>query len=110
MAIPGWLWPPDDTPVDQRLDTAQLESATDVFALCSDSTRLEILVSLSTDGPLSYSQLRADTSVDDKGRFNYHLRQMSRLIERTDGSYTLSSEGKQLTEALLGDDSILEPK
>ena len=108
MAIPSWLWPPDDTQVDQRPDAARIESVTDVFALCSDSTRVEILVSLSTNGPLSYSQLRADTSVEDNGRLNYHLRQLSRLIERTDGSYALSSEGRRLTEALLVDDSILE--
>ena len=84
------------------LSAADLDAASSVFGVLSDSTRLEIVATLHAHSePVSYTQLRQKTAVDDKGRFNYHLRQLDRLVESVDGSYMLNQRGTTLAERLV---------
>ncbi|ELY94356.1 hypothetical protein C482_18647 [Natrialba chahannaoensis JCM 10990] len=68
----------------------------DPFKSLGNETRLEILrvlydhlQSSSREATLSYSTLRSEVGVEDKGNFNYHLRQLDGLfVERGSGTET----------------------
>ena len=112
MAIPSWLWPSDDsssrTP-DRLLDpktttTSEIEDVSNLFDLLSNETRLEILRALhSQTSPLSYTELRGETSIEDKGKFNYHLRQLSDFIDRQEGEYRLTAKGDRISQNIADD-------
>lgn len=113
MAIPGWLWPDNSLrdrkipPSREFLEESEIESATSLFEVLSNTTRLEILSTLyNQSGPISYTELRNATSVSDKGKFNYHLRQLEQLVQNQDGEYTLSERGEELTQSVLSEDQI----
>ncbi len=114
MAIPGWLWP-DDRYRDETqrprksLETSEIKHATSVFEILSNTTRLEILVSLHGQSePISYTGLQESISVDDKGQFNYHLRKLDHLICTQDGEYTLTNRGETFIQRVLSEDLIFD--
>lgn len=117
MAIPGWLWPEDHAEeqselglsnVDKTPEATEIENATNAFGVLSNTARLEILASLyACAEPISYTELRESTSVEDKGRFNYHLRQLERLTRSEEGQYSLNQRGKELVQNVLTEEHIL---
>ena len=99
-----------DTLVGQPLQSASLEPVSETLATLSEQNRLEILLALyDTDGPVPYSTLRAATSIEDKGKLNYHLRQLREyfVVKRDDG-YGLTDAGRTLVQAVLTDDRLLD--
>lgn len=113
MVIPGWLWPDSDSRAaterapGECIDPAAIENASDVFGVLSNTTRLEILTALyGRSDPISYTELRESTSVTDKGRFNYHLRQLDRLVRNRDGEYALTEYGEELTRSVLSEERL----
>ncbi|MFD1647492.1 DUF7347 domain-containing protein [Haloarchaeobius litoreus] len=72
-----------------------------VFELLSNDTRLGIVRELSvanadetTDGSLSFSELRTRVGTRDSGQFNYHLgRLRGSLVEKTAAGYELTELG-----------------
>ena len=107
-------------PVDQRAtvgdvllrqpdDGSSLEAISGTLATLSEPSRLEILLALyDTDGPLAYSTLRETTSINDKGRFNYHLRQLREyfITDDADG-YALTDAGRRVVDTIVTDDGIM---
>jgi citrate synthase len=107
-------------PVDERAavgdvllrdpnDFSSLEAISETLATLSEPSRLEILLALyDTDGPLAYSTLRDATTIDDKGRFNYHLRQLRDyfVTDEADG-YVLTDAGRRVVDTVLTDDGIV---
>ncbi|MFA9517448.1 citrate synthase [Halopenitus sp. H-Gu1] len=117
MAIPDWLWPTDDShdievqDVDDTLSASEIETVTNLFETLSNPIRLEILTSLyNQTEPISYTELRESTSIEDKGRFNYHLRQLNQLIRNHEGKYTLTQRGDDLLENVLTEEQIRQYK
>ena len=113
MAIPEWLWPNSDfrgreiQRSSEPLETSEIEDATTVFEVLSNTTRLEILVSLhDRSSPITYTELRDSISIDDKGKLNYHLRQLDRFVHNQGGSYTLSERGEELFGSVLSEGRI----
>lgn len=113
MAIPHWLWPTESseeapTPgPDPGSDAVDVDAATDVFETLSSQVRLEILTALDEHSePVSYTALRAETSIDDNGQFNYHLRQLDSLVRSQDGRYALTDDGAALVESVLADRAL----
>ncbi|WP_232702012.1 DUF7351 domain-containing protein [Halobacterium wangiae] len=78
-------------------------SAEEAFSLVSDETRFATLSALqSADGPLAFSALRDRVGVDDPGRFNYHLGELTgQFVTKTDDGYEISAPGKRLVGAVL---------
>jgi DNA-binding transcriptional ArsR family regulator len=71
--------------------------------ILKDPTRRNILMRLHESGPTTYMELMALTKVSNTGRFNYHLKVLGDLIEKTgDGKYQLTERG-QLSVQLLGE-------
>jgi citrate synthase len=111
MAIPAWVWPHDDgderdepARADDWLAASDVEDATDVFETLSNRTRLEILGSLyGRSGPLSYTALRDSTSIEDNGKFNYHLRRLEGFVRGRDGAYALTARGEALARTVHAD-------
>jgi hypothetical protein len=77
-------------------------------SLMADETRMRILQALyavdsdsaQSDG-LSFSTLRQRVAVEDSGRFNYHLDQLTTdLVTKRDDQYVLTSTGRRLVRAL----------
>jgi citrate synthase len=118
MAIPSWLWPSDDSSsrtLDRLLDpetttASEIGDISNLFELLSDETRLEILRALhSQTSPLSYTDLREETSIEDKGKFNYHLRQLSDFIDRQEGEYRLTAKGERISQNIADDRYFFDP-
>jgi DNA-binding transcriptional ArsR family regulator len=113
MAIPDWTWgdaATADAPT-QRSSPPAVDLLAETLATLLHPLRLEILFALvRADGPLDYSSLRASTSVEDKGQFNYHLRQLrGRFVVDRDDGYAPTPTGRSavrtvLTDAHLHDD------
>ena len=102
------------TPVDRRgRDDARrdaVEPVSDALGTLADPARLEILLVLAEAGrPLEYTPLRERTSIEDKGRFNYHLRQLRGpfVADRDDG-YALRDAGEQFVDTVLRGDLLPE--
>ncbi|SER41069.1 winged helix-turn-helix domain-containing protein [Natrinema salaciae] len=113
MAIPGWIWP-DNQYGDREVhhspsvEGLEIEHATSVFEVLSNTTRLEILVALhERSGSLSYTKLREVVSVDDKGKFNYHLRKLEPLVCTQDGEYTLTNRGETFIQRIISEEIVL---
>lgn len=93
---------------DESFAVSKIETATDVFGVLSNSTRLEILASLHDQSePISYTELRESISITDKGQFNYHLRQLDQCVQSRDGRYMLTERGEKLVTEILSEDQIL---
>lgn len=84
------------------------DTKTSLCSLMADETRMRILQALyavdsdsaQSDG-LSFSTLRQRVAVEDSGRFNYHLDQLTTdLVTKRDDQYVLTSTGRRLVRAL----------
>jgi citrate synthase len=103
MAIPHWTWPDGDADPT----ATDLAAASDAFDALADSTRAAILgVLFDADGPLAYTDLLAETGVEDNGRLNYHLRELEAFIVREDDGYALSDRGRTLVRDMLATDAL----
>ena len=103
-------WTPAGERASDGVGRSSLEPVSETLAVLAEPARLEILVALAdADAPVAYSSLRSATTVDDKGRFNYHLRKLrgSFVTERGEG-YTLTETGERLVETVLTDDRLLD--
>jgi len=99
-----------DSPLLPNHAPGSLEPISETLAVLSEPARLEILLALSdAAAPLAYSDLKAATSIDDKGRFNYHLRQLRDYFVR-DGpdGYDLTDAGRTVVDAIVTDDGLLD--
>ena len=88
--------------------SASLEGVSETLAVLSEPTRLELLLVLADrDDPVSYSTFRASSSIEDKGRFNYHLRQLREyfVAKREDG-YELTDAGQTVVETVLTEEDL----
>ena len=69
--------------------------------ILKDPTRREILKCLNDKGPLPYVELMEFAKVTNTGRFNYHLKMLSGLIEKQgDGKYSLTERGRLAVQLL----------
>lgn len=51
---------------------------------------------------ISFSELRRQVDIDDNGKFNYHLSQLSpHFVRKTDDGYRLSGAGKQIARTVI---------
>ncbi|WP_339105956.1 citrate synthase [Haloterrigena salinisoli] len=113
MAIPSWIWPGNqygdkETHQSPSFEGSEIEHATNVFEVLSNTTRLEILVALHEQSEsLSYTGLRESISVDDKGKFNYHLRKLKPFVCTQDGEYTLTNRGQTFIQRIVSEDVVL---
>ncbi|ELY80094.1 citrate/2-methylcitrate synthase [Natrinema gari] len=99
-----------DSLVGRPVRSASLEPVSETLAVLSEPNRLEILLLLyDADEPLAYSALRRAASIEDKGRFNYHLRQLREyfVTDRGDG-YELTDAGRTFVRTLLTEDRLLD--
>lgn len=72
------------------------------FGQLANTTRLEIMQVLATDDtPLSYTTLFEQVSVEDKGQFNYHLRQLvDEFVQKGEDGYHLNQSGLRAANVL----------
>ncbi|WP_425504262.1 winged helix-turn-helix domain-containing protein [Saliphagus infecundisoli] len=84
-----------DTPCDET-------ERGDTFSRLANTTRLEILQTLaSSETPLSYSEVFQEVSVADRGKLNYHLRQLvAEYVHKSDEGYELTQSGKRAANLL----------
>lgn len=78
-------------------------SPEEAFAALGNEVRTTVLLGLArADTPLSFSELRAETGIDDPGQLNYHLDQLrEHFIVSTDTGYELTDRGKRIVTAVL---------
>lgn len=79
-------------------------SAEAAFESVADETRLAVLRTLvEADEPLTFSELRERTGVEDSGRFNYHLKALrDGFVRQTDdGNYDVTHAGHSIVGAVL---------
>jgi citrate synthase len=101
--------PTDATLLARHRDSGSLEPVSETLATLSEPARLEVLLALfDAEDPLAYSALKAATSIEDKGRFNYHLRQLRDYFVR-DGpdGYALTDAGHTVVHTIVTDDGIV---
>jgi DNA-binding transcriptional ArsR family regulator len=87
-----------DAPVEAE------RTAEEAFEAVADETRLSVLRALmEAEDPLSFSELRDQTGVEDSGRFNYHLNALrDGFVRQTEeGGYTLTHAGHTIVGAVL---------
>ncbi|MDS0283560.1 citrate/2-methylcitrate synthase [Haloarcula onubensis] len=102
------------TPVEERgTDSAASRRAAvgpvaERLSTLSEPARLEILLALADAAtPVEYSTLLAATSIDDNGRFNYHLRQLrGTFVDSRDGGYALSAAGQRVVDDVVTGDLL----
>ncbi|ADD05981.1 citrate synthase [Natrialba magadii ATCC 43099] len=89
--------------------STDLEGISSILGTLSEPARLEIsLILYESAEPLSYSTIRAQSSIEDKGRFNYHLRKLRRIyITNTAAGYSLTDTGRKVVEMLVDDEQLL---
>jgi citrate synthase len=107
MAIPDWTWDDasaPDAPTGQP-SSPPADPLAETLSTLSHPLRLEILFALvRSEDALDYSSLHAATSVEDKGRFNYHLRQLrDRFVVRRDSGYAPTPAGRSAVRTLSTD-------
>jgi hypothetical protein len=85
---------------DPRIERLSPE---DAFSLVSDETRFATLAELQdAEEPLAFSELRERVGVDDPGRFNYHLGELTgHFVAKTDDGYEILPPGERLVGAVL---------
>ncbi|MEY7848877.1 citrate/2-methylcitrate synthase [Natrarchaeobius sp. A-rgal3] len=89
---------------------SSLEPVSETLSVLSEPNRLQILLALAErEEPIAYSTLRASVSTEDKGQFNYHLRQLREyfVADREEG-YELTDAGRTVVDAVLTEDRLLE--
>lgn len=95
-----------------------MSSPDEVFSILGNETRMAILEVLwnadvadhPEDNILSFSELQDLVGVDDSGRFNYHLNQLTgQFIRKTDDGYLLREAGVYLIQAILAGTFTEEP-
>lgn len=108
------------SPLESAAGVAGPET-TAAFKALANETRLAILLGLweayepfAAEEPVAFSVLRERVGVRDKGRFNYHLRELTgRFIRQTDQGYELRRAGHQLVRTVIAGtgltDVSLEP-
>ncbi|ELZ02645.1 DUF7347 domain-containing protein [Natrialba asiatica] len=109
MAIPHWLCSEnhaahEPSTAERSLEANEIETVTDALAVLSNTIRLEILTVLyNRSEPISYTTLRESASIEDKGKFNYHLRRLDGfgLLYSDNGTYSLSQRGETLTRDII---------
>jgi citrate synthase len=86
-----------------------LDSISSTLGALSEPARLELLLILyESPEPLSYSSIRTQSSIEDKGRFNYHLRKLRGVfITNTEAGYSLTETGSKIVDMLLDDEQLL---
>lgn len=86
------------------MSVPDVETAADAFGVLSDPTRVELLVHLWLEGrqePVSFSTLQARAGVEDSGRFNYHLQQLTdHFVAETAAGYRLQPAGLAVVDTL----------
>jgi len=110
MAIPDWTWQADaDDLGGGSVGSIALEPVSDALGTLSNRTRLEILLALAREAsPRSYSSLMAATGVEDKGRFNYHVRRLrGEFLRKTDDGYVLTDAGRAFVRTVLTESGLL---
>ncbi len=87
----------DDERIVDALDPS------DAFELLAHDIRFRILEVLNdADGPMTFSELRTATEVDDAGGFNYHLQKLTgRFVRDGDDGYEIGGPGRQVVGAVL---------
>ena len=85
-------------------------SASDVFGIIANETRIEILYTLwEQDEPISFSALRDELDID-KGNFNYHLSMLEgHFVDRTPDGYELRAAGTHVIRTLLAGTFTSDP-
>jgi hypothetical protein len=75
------------------------------FSQLASANRLGILNSLALAAtPVAYVELFEQTSIDDRGQFNYHLRQLrDEFVQITEEEYKLSQTGLWVLNILSSD-------
>ncbi len=69
--------------------------------ILKDSTRRKIILHLSSRGQLTYMELMNLLEITNTGKFNYHLKMLGNLIEKTDdGKYQLTERGQAASQLL----------
>ncbi|WP_049985602.1 winged helix-turn-helix transcriptional regulator [Halobellus rufus] len=105
MAIPTWLSDPDAFG-PRSISAAEVDGVSETLDVLASPPRLEILAVLHRrSDPIRYSALREELSIDDKGRLNYHLRQLDGIVTREEGRYALTERGEELVEAVAAADA-----
>jgi citrate synthase len=86
-----------------------LEPLSETLDVLSEPNRLELLLALYDSGePLAYSGLLAASTIDDKGKLNYHLRTLrGSFVADTDDGYALTPAGERLVDAVVANDQLL---
>lgn len=86
-----------------------LKGISSLLGTLSEPARLELLLILYESAePLSYSSIRAQSSIQDKGRFNYHLRKLRSIyLRNTEAGYSLSDTGRKVVEMLVDNEDLL---
>lgn len=88
----------------------------EAFQLLADETRLAILTALwetqdpVDPSPIAFNDLKELVDVDDPGRLNYHLSELSTdFIRRTDDGYELREAGKRIMRVVVSGTVIDRP-
>ncbi|MFC6976218.1 citrate/2-methylcitrate synthase [Halomicroarcula sp. GCM10025709] len=106
----GRTWTPveEREPTDGVTERAAVEPVSETLQTLAEPARLEVLFALAAaDGPVAYSTLRERTSIEDNGRFNYHLRQLrGAFVADGDAGYALTAAGERFVETVLADDAF----
>jgi citrate synthase len=89
--------------------SASLEPLSQTLDVLSEPNRLELLLALyDSDGPLGYSALLDASTIEDKGKLNYHLRTLrGSFVSDTDAGYTLTTAGERLVDAVVTNERLL---
>lgn len=88
-------------------------SIDDAFKLLGDDTRIDILKALwdaydpMDPAPVPFSEIRDQVGVDDPGRFNYHIGQLStHFVRRTPEGYELREAGKRIMRVIISGTAV----
>jgi hypothetical protein len=74
----------------------------DAFGKLADRTRVDILTGLDAlETPAAYADVFEESGVEDRGRFNYHLRALrDHYVEQSTAGYELTQAGRHALNAL----------
>ena len=86
----------------------RVDRSIEAFDLLANEIRLEILRTLgeatakNESIPMAFSELQRRVSVDDNGRFNYHLSKLlGMFVQKTDDGYELRPQGMRIYQAII---------
>ncbi|MFC4543631.1 transcriptional regulator [Halosolutus amylolyticus] len=86
---------------DPNHETESRAAEQESFGRLAHEVRLEILAALAAGAPLQYADLFDRSSATDRGRFNYHLRNLrDGYVQDTDEGYDLTHQGRWATNVL----------